>query len=106
MSSAPSISVSEMGASEVRAVCRSKARKVQKTARMQAFLLVTSLVPSSDEAVQDGVWLCLKFRVPSTPRSANGMAIEIRVSNHRKVEPIFALRDLLNHVYKHTYNPG
>lgn len=34
------------------------------------------------------------------------MAIEIRVSNHRKVEPIFVLRDLLIHVYKHTYNPG
>ena len=34
------------------------------------------------------------------------MAIEIRVSNHRKVEPIFVLLDLLNHVYKHTYNPG
>jgi len=34
------------------------------------------------------------------------MAIQIRVSNHRKVEPIFALLDLLNHVYQHTYNTG
>ena len=34
------------------------------------------------------------------------MAIEIRVSNHRKVEPIFVLRDLINHVYKYTNNLG
>ena len=46
------------------------------------------------------------FRVPNTPHCTGNMAVEIRVSNHRKVEPIFALLDLLNHVYKHTYNPG
>ena len=48
----------------------------------------------------------VNFRVRITPLEVRSNAIEIRVSIHRKLQAIFALLDLSNHVDKHTDNPG